>query len=131
MHILNPEEFNNKFYIDNKAMSNIRKKDTGKDISIITIEIVMSDRKPDSIKAPNFNIIVSLHSTDDTHWVLVIRREGGPIYCFDSSGVETQLLFLERYVDLESDGKIQESDESYCGACCLYMIYYILIKDLE
>ena len=56
---------------------------------------------------------------------LVIRREGGPVYYFDSFGVETPPLFFEEYVDLGSNERIQQYDESYCGAHCLYMIYLI------
>ena len=74
MVILNFEKFNNKFDIDNDSMNNIRKKDIGKDISLIPIEIIMRDEKPEMINEPNFNIIVNLHPTDGTHWVLVIRR---------------------------------------------------------
>ena len=81
MLILTFEEFNNKFNIDNKAMSDIRIKDIGKDISLTLIEIVMRDETPDSIREtvspigePNFNIIVNLHPTDGTHWVLVIKK---------------------------------------------------------
>ena len=106
-------------------MSNIRKEDIGKDISLIPIEIVMRDQKPDNFKENNFNIIVNLHPTDGTHWVLVIRREGVPVYYFDSFGVETPPLFLEEYVDLGSNERIQQYGESYCGAYCLYMIYLI------
>ena len=125
MLILTFEEFNNKFNIDNNAMSDIRIKDIGKDISLTPIEIVMRDQTPDSIRDPNFNIFVNLNPTEGTHWVLVIRREGGPTYYFDSFGVETPPLFLEEYVDLGSNEKIQQYDESYCGAYCLYMIYLI------
>ena len=32
-------------------------------------------------------------------------------------------LFLEDYVELTSDERIQEYDESFCGAYCLYLIY--------
>ena len=126
------EEFNYKFNIDNNAMSDIRTKDIGKDISLTPIEIVMRDESPDSIREmaspigePNFNIIVNLHPTEGTHWVLVIRREGGPVYYFDSFGVETPALFLEEYDNLGSNERIQQYDESYCGAYCLYMIYLI------
>ena len=130
MLILTFEELNNKFNIDNNAMSDIRIKDIGKDISLTPIEIVMRDETPGSIREtvsplrePNVNIMVTLHPTDGTHWVLVIRREGGPVYYFDSFGVETPPLFLEEYVDLGSNERIQQYDESYCGAYCLYMIY--------
>ena len=132
MLILTFEEFNNKFNIDNNAMSDIRIKDIGKGISLTPIQIVMRDETPDNIceagsliNEPNFNINVNLHPTEDTHWVLVIRREGGPVYYFDSFGVETPPLFLEEYVDLGSNERIQQYDESYCGAYCLYMIYLI------
>ena len=125
MLILTSEEFNNKFNIDNNAMSDIRIKDIGKDISLTPIEIVMRDENPKTIRELNFNIIVNLHPTDGTHWVLVIRREGGPVYYFDSFGVETPPLFLEEYVDLGSNERIQQYNESYCGAFCLYMIYLI------
>ena len=93
MLILTFEEFNNKFNIDNNAMSNIRIKNIGKDISLTPIEMVMRDLTPNTINDNNFNIIVNLHPTDGTHWVLVIRREDGPVYYFDSFGVETLPLF--------------------------------------
>ena len=125
MLILTFEEFNNKFNIDNNAMSDIRIKDIGKDISLTPIEIVMRDDKPEKVSEPNSNIIVNLHPTEGTHWVLVKRREGGPTYYFDSFGVETPPLFLEEYFDLGSIERIQQYDESYCGAYCLYMIYLI------
>ena len=117
MLILTFKEFNNKFYIDNNAMSDIRIKDIGKDISLTPIEIVMRDETPHSIREtasptgePNFNIIMNLHPTDGTHWYLVIRTEGGPVYYFDSFGVETPPLFLEEYVDLGSNERIQQYD---------------------
>ena len=47
------------------------------------------------------------------------------MYYFDSFGVETPPLFLEEYVDLGSNERIKQYDESYCGAYCLYMIYLI------
>ena len=141
MLILTFEEFNNKFNnIDNSAMSDIRIKDIGKDISQTPIKIVMRYQTPDSIGEPdwgtkggapsqitnpNSNIIGNLHPTEGTHWVLVIRREGGPVYYFDSFGVETPPLFLEEYVDLGSNERIQQYDESYCGAYCSYMIHLI------
>ena len=119
MLILTFEEFNNKFNIDNNAVSDIRTKDIGKDISLTPIEIVMRDKTPDSINEPNFNIIIYLHPTEGTHWVLVIRREDqrsgytdGPTYYIDSFGVETPPLFLEEYVDLGSNKRIQQYDES-------------------
>ena len=125
MLILTFEEFNNKFNIDTSAMSDIRINDIGKDISLTPIEILMRDQTPDNASEPNSNIIVNLHPTEGSHWVLVIRREGGPVYYFDSFGVETPPLFLEEYVDLGSNERIQQYDESYCGAYCLYMIYLI------
>ena len=110
-------------------MCDIRIKDIGKDISLTPIEIVMRDETPDSIREtaspirePNVNIFVNLHPTEGTNWVLVIRREDCPVYYFDSFGVETPPLFLEEYVDLGSNERIQQYDESYCGAYCLYMI---------
>ena len=80
MFILTFEEINKKINIDNNAMSDIRIKDIGKDISLTPIEFVMRDQTPDNTSEPNVNIIVNLHPTDGTHWVLVIRREGGPVY---------------------------------------------------
>ena len=57
-------------------MSDIRITDTGKDISLTPIEIVMRDETPDNIceagsliNEPNFNIIVNLPPTEGTHWV--------------------------------------------------------------
>ena len=54
MLILNFEEFINEFHIGNKAMTNIRLEDTGKDISLTPIEIVRRDQKSDSIEEPTF-----------------------------------------------------------------------------
>ena len=70
------EEFNVKFGIDNKAMGKIRIEHLGKDISVTPIEIVMRDQKPDNTSEPNWNIIINLHPTDGTRWVLVLRRGG-------------------------------------------------------
>ena len=116
MLILTFEEFNNKFNIDNIAMSDIRIKDIGRDISLTPTEIVMRDENPKSIRELNFNFIVNLHPTDGTHRVLVIRRQDGPTYYFDSFGVENPSFFLEEHVDLGSNERIQQYDESYCGA---------------
>ena len=57
--------------------------------------------------------------------ILVIRREGGPVYYFDSFAVETPPLFLEEYTDLGSNERIQQYDESYYRGYYLYMIYLI------
>ena len=113
MLVLTFEELNNKFNIDNNAMSDIRIKDIGKDISLTPIEIVMRDQTLDNTSEPNFNINVNLHPNDGTHWVLVIRREGGPVYYFDSFGVETPPFFLEENDDLGSNERIQQYDGSY------------------
>ena len=59
MLILTFEEFNNKFNIDNNAMSGIRIKDIGKIISLTPIETVMTDQSPKTICEPNSNIIVN------------------------------------------------------------------------
>ena len=67
MLILTFEAFNNKFDIDNNAMSDIRIKDIGKDINLTPIEIVMRYQIPDNTSEPNVNIIVNLHPTDGTH----------------------------------------------------------------
>ena len=85
----------------------------------------MVDQKPDNINDNNFNIIVSLHPTVGTHWVLVIRRDGGKTHYFDSFGAESPPFSLEQYVDLYSDERIQEYNDTYCGAYCLCMIYLI------
>ena len=93
----------------------------------------MKDETPDSIceagyliNEPNFNIIVNLHPTDGTHWVLVIRREGGPVYYFGSFGVETPPLFLEEYVHLGSNERIQQYEKSIllCGLLFIYDLSY-------
>ena len=67
----------------------------------------MRDEKPEMINETDFNI-VNLHPTDGTHWVLVIRRGGGKIHYFVSFGVEIPPILLEEYVDLGSNGRIQE-----------------------
>ena len=57
MLILTFEEFNNKYIMYNNAMSDIRIKDIGKDISLTPIEIVMRDQTLDYTSETNFNII--------------------------------------------------------------------------
>ena len=74
------EEFTVRFSIDIKPMSNIKIGDIGNDISLTQIEIVMRDQTPNNINKNNFNIIVNLHPSDGTHWVLVIRRYGEKIH---------------------------------------------------
>ena len=74
MLILTFEEFNNKFNIDNSAMSDIRIKDIGKNISLTQIEIAMRDQIPDNTSETNSNIIVNLRPTEGIHWVLVKKR---------------------------------------------------------
>ena len=125
MLTLTCEEFINNFAIDNKTLNNIRIEDIGKDICLSPIEIVMRDQTPDNINDFDFNIIVNLHPTDGAHRVLVIRSRGGKVYYIESFGVGTPPLFLEEYVDLGSNEKLQEYDEYYCGAYCLSRIYLI------
>ena len=60
MLILTFEEFNNKFNIDNSAMSDIKIKDIGKDISLTAIEIVMGDDKLDNTNEPNTNVLLQI-----------------------------------------------------------------------
>ena len=55
-------------------MSNI---EIVRDISLIAIEIVIRDQKPESINETIFNVIVNLEPTDRSHWILIIRRECG------------------------------------------------------
>ena len=92
---------------------------------MIPIEVVMRDQTPVNINDSSFIIIVNLHPNDGTHWVQVTRREGGKTHYFDSFGVETPPLILKQYVDLGSNERIQEYNEYYCGAYCLWMIYLI------
>ena len=77
---------------------------------------IVNERLLILVNENNFDIIVNLHPINGTHWVLVIRTEGCDFYYFDSFGVETPPLFLEEYVDLGSDERLKECDESYCGA---------------
>ena len=85
----------------------------------------MKDQTQDSFHDNKFNIIVNLHPNNGILWVLVIRRDGCEIYYFDNLDFETPPLFLEKHIDLGSDEKIQEYEESCCAANCLYMIYVI------
>ena len=89
MFILTFEEFENKFYIDNESISNIKIEDEGRDINLTPTVIVMRDQKPDNFNDNKFKIIFNLHPTDGTHWVLVIGREKGKTHYFGSCGVET------------------------------------------
>ena len=96
MLILTFEEFNKTFNTDNNAMSDIRIKDIGKDISLTTIKKVMRDQTPDNTSEPKINIIVNLHPTDGTHWVLVIRRECGSVYYFGEFWCRNPTIIFRR-----------------------------------
>ena len=61
MLIVTFEEFNNKFNIDNSAMSDIRIKDIGKDKILTPIEIVM--RVPDNTNDKLQIILMTITST--------------------------------------------------------------------
>ena len=50
--------------------------------------MVMRDQTPVTYIQINFNINFNLRSTVGTHWVLVVRREGGGAYHFDSFGMK-------------------------------------------
>ena len=76
-------------------MGNIKIEDIGNDTSLTPIEKVMRDKTPETIYENNSNIIVNLHPTDGSHWVLVIRGEGGATYYFDGLGVDTPPISLE------------------------------------
>ena len=57
MLILTFEEFNNKFNNNYNAMSEIRIKDIGKDISLTTIEIVPRDQTLDNTSEPKSKLL--------------------------------------------------------------------------
>ena len=118
------EEFIIKFSFDNKAMSNIQIGNIARGISLIPIEIVMRNQTLDIISDSDFNIIVNLHPADGTHWLLFIRREGGVVFYFDSFGVVTPPVFIEEYVDLGSDDKTQQNDESLWCILFIHDISY-------
>ena len=67
--VLTFEKFNNKIIINNKAVGKIEIENIDRDISLITIEIVMRDQTSEPINETNFNIIVNLHPPYGTHWV--------------------------------------------------------------
>ena len=76
------------------------------------------------------NLIINLiNPTDGSLWILVTKREGSEAFYLDNFGVKTPPIFLEEYIDLRSDERIQEYDESeqydFCGEYRLYMIYLI------
>ena len=54
MLILTFEEFINKYNLENKAMSNIKIEDIGRDISLTPIKIVMRDQTLSSDNDNNF-----------------------------------------------------------------------------
>ena len=68
MLILTFEEFSKKLNIDINAMSDIRIKDLGRNISLTPIEIIMRDQTLNNTSEPNFNLIVNLYPTDGTQW---------------------------------------------------------------
>ena len=49
----------------------------------------MRDQTSQTINESNFNVIVILHPTNCTHWVLVIRRDGG-----ETTKHEQKALFI-------------------------------------
>ena len=87
MIILTFKEFNDRYNVEKKAMSNIEIEDICRDISLlIRIETVMRDQTPKTIEDAEYNIIKILHPTDGTHWILVIKeRKLEPIILIGSS----------------------------------------------
>ena len=73
MIILTFNEINENYNIENKALSKIEIEDIGREISLISIEIVMQDQTPKTISDAEHKIFINLHPTDGTLWVLVIK----------------------------------------------------------
>ena len=98
--ILTFEDFSNKFCIA----------DLDRDINLMPIEIVMRGQTQFTINDNNLNIIVKLHPTEGTHWVLVIWRERE-----ETNYLEIPPLFLEEYGDLGSNERVQQFDNLIVG----------------
>ena len=54
------------------------------DICFIPIDLVMRDLTPKTVRDTNYIILINIHPTDGTHWVLVIEREATGTYNVDS-----------------------------------------------
>ena len=72
MLLLTFEEFLFAFDVKNKAMSKIDIERISHDITLIPIEIVMRDELPETLNKISFKIIVYLHPTDGTHWLVLV-----------------------------------------------------------
>ena len=68
-------------------------------------------------------MIVNLYRDNCTHWVSVVRTDGGKGYYFDSVDAETTPQFLQDYNNLGSDEIKRNSKESFYGAYFLCIIY--------
>ena len=79
----------------------------GSGISLLPIAIVMTDKIPLTIFEGSCIIIINLHPTNGTHWVLVVRINYCNVFYFEISVVETPQNFLNSCVDLRSDIRIQ------------------------
>ena len=74
MIILGFKEFNNKYNIENKAMSDIPIENIVQDISLILIKVLMQEQTPKTIVNEEYSFNSNLHPTDGTNWVLITKK---------------------------------------------------------
>ena len=93
--------------LKNKSTSNIEIKNVNPDVEVVT--------KSQPIKTNK--TIINLDDDRGTHWTLLIRGN-----YFDPFGVGPP---SDIYCKLYSTYQIQQLDESYCAAYCLYINYLV------
>ena len=112
MNYLSFKEFVNKNGLKNEATSNVEIKEILK-LMNTSCGIYMRDDKFTTTSG-----IVNLHPTKGTHWVMFTNQN-----YFDSYGCPPPTNILNHIKKgIYSEYQIQK-DDSYCAACCLYVLY--------
>ena len=112
MNYLSFKEFVNKYGLKNEATSNVKIKEILK-LMNTSCRIYMRDDKFITTSG-----IVNLYPTKGTHWVMFTNQN-----YFDSYGCPPPLNITKQInYGIFSEYQIQK-DDSYCAACCLYVLY--------
>ena len=118
-------DFVKKFYLKNKATSNIKIQKVLSSIGLNNVEIYLRDGPFSSDIG-----IVNLHPSKGTHWVCYIKD------CyFDSYGCPPPKKLLNYLKNkhkkcIYSEYQIQKQD-SFCASYCLYIIYLTKVLGID
>ena len=119
------DDFIKKHNLKNKATSNKKIQKVLNSIGLNDVNIYLRDGPFSSDIG-----IVNLHPTRGSHWVSYIHEN-----YFDSYGITpprklSKFIIKRNGYCLYSEYQIQKED-SFCGSCCLYIIYLIKVLGID